>query len=227
MSIRRAVPVVALLALGCGKTEAPAEAASAAQKPADEPKVAAAGGADAKKAAATALEKAPLAGKQSPLIAHEVRDITGKKVSLADYRGKEVMIVNTASQCGFTPQYAKLQELYGKYKDKGFEVLAFPSNDFGGQEPGSPDEIAKFVDSKFGVDFQMFDKVHAKGPEIDPLYRTLTEETPDGIRGEVKWNFTKFIVDPEGKVVARFNTKVDPMAPEVIEAVEKHLPAAG
>lgn len=225
--MRRVILFVAI-GLGCGKSPAPDSSPKAAG--AESPQAKADAQADAAKPAepkdqAPAAAAAPSDG-DSPLIAHEVTDITGKKVSLADYRGKALMIVNTASQCGYTPQYAKLQELYGKYKDKGFEVLAFPSNDFGEQEPGDREEIANFVDSKFGVDFQMFDKVHTKGPEMAPLYKTLTEETPEGIRGEVKWNFTKFLVDPEGRVVERFDTKVDPLAPEVVAAVEKHLPPA-
>ncbi len=135
-----------------------------------------------------------------------------------------MLLVNVASECGFTPQYAQLQELYGKYKDRGLVVLGFPSNDFGGQEPGDAAQIKEFVTSKFAVDFPMMAKVHAKGPEIAPLYKTLTEETPEGIKGEVKWNFTKFLVDPTGKVVARFDSNVDPMGPEMVAAVEKTLP---
>jgi glutathione peroxidase len=153
-----------------------------------------------------------------------VETLDGGQQKFADLRGKAVLIVNTASQCGFTPQYAKLQELYGRYKDRGLVVLGFPSNDFGEQEPGEAAEIKEFVTSKFAVDFPMMNKVHAKGPEIAPLYKTLTEETAEGIRGEVKWNFTKFLVDPEGRVVARFEPKVDPLADEVTSAIEKLLP---
>ena len=104
-------------------------------------------------------------------------------------------------------------------------VLGFPSNDFGGQEPGDAKQIKEFVTSKFAVDFPMMAKVHATGPEKAPLYKTLTEETPESMRGEVKWNFTKFLVDPTGKVVARFESKVEPTSPEVIGAVEQVLPA--
>lgn len=159
-----------------------------------------------------------------PVIDHEVETLEGTKQKFTDYRGKAVLVVNVASECGYTPQYAQLQELYGRYKDKGLVVLGFPSNDFGGQEPGDAAQIKEFVTSKYAVDFPMMAKVHAKGPEIAPLYKTLTEQTGEGVRGEVQWNFTKFLIDPEGKVVARFNSKVEPMAPEMIAAVEKALP---
>ena len=161
-----------------------------------------------------------------PIIDHEVETLEGTKAKLSDYRGKALLLVNVASECGYTPQYAQLQELYGKYKDRGLVVLGFPSNDFGGQEPGDAAQIKEFVTSKFAVDFPMMAKVHAKGPEIAPLYKTLTQDTPEGIKGEVKWNFTKFLVDPTGKVVARFDSGVDPMGPEVVAAVEKNLPKA-
>jgi glutathione peroxidase len=168
---------------------------------------------------------APLAAAgDGPVIDHEVETLDGTKQKLADLRGKAVLVVNVASECGYTPQYAQLQELYGKYKDRGLVVLGFPSNDFGGQEPGDAAAIKEFVTSKYAVDFPMMAKVHAKGPEIAPLYKTLTEETPEGMRGEIKWNFTKFLVDPTGKVVQRFDTKVEPLAPEVIAAIEKVLP---
>ena len=172
-----------------------------------------------------AAKPAPLAAA-GPILDHTVETLEGTKQSLADYRGKAVLLVNVASECGYTPQYAQLQELYGRYKDRGLVVLGFPSNDFGGQEPGDAAQIKEFVTSKYAVDFPMMAKLHAKGPEIAPLYKTLSEETPDGIKGEVKWNFTKFLVDPTGKVVARFDSGVDPMGPEVVAAVEKNLPKA-
>ena len=170
---------------------------------------------------------APIAQVTSPIVDHEVETLDGTKQKLSDYRGKAVLLVNVASECGFTPQYAALQELYGKYKDRGLVVLGFPSNDFGGQEPGDAAQIKEFVTSKFAVDFPMMAKVHAKGPEMAPLYKTLTEDTPEGIKGEVQWNFTKFLVDPTGKVVARFDSNIDPMSPEMIATVEKALPKAG
>lgn len=160
-----------------------------------------------------------------PIIDQEVETLEGTKAKLSDYRGKALLLVNVASECGYTPQYAQLQELYGRYKDRGLVVLGFPSNDFGGQEPGDAKAIKEFVTSKFAVDFPMMAKVHAKGPEIAPIYKALTEDTADGIKGEVKWNFTKFLVDPSGKVVARFDSPVEPMSPELTAAVEKALPA--
>jgi glutathione peroxidase len=161
-----------------------------------------------------------------PVLDHEVKLLDGTAKSLADYRGKALLVVNTASECGFTPQYADLQEVYAKYKDRGLEVLAFPSNDFGAQEPGTPEDIRKFVDSKYSVEFEMFDKVVITGDDKTPLYQTLTEETPEGIKGDVKWNFTKFLVDPQGRVVKRFESPVSPTDPQVITAIEAVLPKA-
>ncbi|WP_146661257.1 glutathione peroxidase [Enhygromyxa salina] len=158
------------------------------------------------------------------ILDQQVKLLDGTTKSLSDYRGKALLVVNTASECGFTPQYAELQELYGKYKAKGFEVVAFPSNDFGGQEPGTPEQIDAFVHSEYAVEFPMFDKVVTKGANKDPLYRTLTEETGEGIKGEIAWNFTKFLVDPQGRVVQRFEPPVTPLAPELIAALEKVLP---
>ncbi|PRP99885.1 glutathione peroxidase [Enhygromyxa salina] len=153
-------------------------------------------------------------------------DLDGTTKNLTDYRGKALLVVNTASECGFTPQYAELQELYGKYKDRGFEVIAFPSNDFGGQEPGTPEQIDAFVHSEYAVEFPMFEKVITKGADKDPLYRTLTEQTGEGIKGEIAWNFTKFLVDPQGRVVRRFEPPVTPLDPTLITALEQVLPDA-
>jgi glutathione peroxidase len=172
-------------------------------------------------------KEVPMASKFVPndvVLDHEVAMLDGSKKSLADYRGKAVLVVNTASECGYTPHYADLQEVYTKYKDEGLEVVAFPSNDFGGQEPGGSEEIRTFVDREYSVEFPMFDKVHAKGPDISPVYKTLAQESGDGIRGEVKWNFTKFLVDPEGKVVARFEPPVRPNDPQVLAEIERVLP---
>lgn len=159
-------------------------------------------------------------------IDHQMQDLAGENVSLSDYRGKALLIVNVASECGYTPQYTGLQKLWETYRDRGLVVLGVPSNDFGGQEPGSSEEIRNFCDTRYRVTFPMMAKVHAKGPDIAPLYKSLTEETGDGIAGEVRWNFTKFLVDPEGRPVARFEPKVDPLAPELVEAVERVLPAS-
>ena len=159
-----------------------------------------------------------------PVIDHSVQTLSGETLSLASYRGKAMLIVNTASECGFTPQYAGLETLHEKYASRGLAVLGFPCNDFGGQEPGGPAEIKDFCTKNFGVKFPLFAKVHAKGPEKAPLYRTLTEETAEDFRGEVRWNFTKFVVDTEGHVTARFGPKTEPLADEVTAAIEKVLP---
>jgi glutathione peroxidase len=157
---------------------------------------------------------------------HEVKLLDGTTKKLSDYRGKLLLVVNTASACGLTPQYAELQQLYATYKDKGLEVLAFPSNDFGGQEPGTPAEIRAFVDAEYSVEFTMFDKVVTKGDAKDPIYKTLTEETGEGIKGELAWNFTKFLVDPQGRVIQRFEPPVRPLDPQVVAAIEHLLPGA-
>ncbi|MDC0671189.1 glutathione peroxidase [Nannocystis radixulma] len=209
----RSLALLALVAVACDSSPTPSKPAPA------EPAKAA--------PAAPVAAPAASAAAEGPTIDHVVETLDGGQQKFADLRGKAILVVNTASQCGFTPQYAKLQELYGRYKDRGLVVLGFPSNDFGEQEPGDAAQIKDFVASKFAVDFPMMNKVHAKGPEIAPIYKTLTEETSEAIRGEVKWNFTKFLIDPKGHVVARFESPVDPLAPEVTAAIEKVLPAAG
>jgi glutathione peroxidase len=189
------------------------------------------GNTDDKTPEATPAKSAP--ASESPfhpndvVLDHQVKTLDGSDRSLADYRGKALLVVNTASECGFTPQYAGLQQVYEQYRERGFEVLAFPSNDFGAQEPGSNDEIREFVDDKFEITFPMFDKVSANGPDKSPLYATLSEQTGEGIKGEVEWNFTKFVVDPKGRVVARFAPDVEPTAPEVITVIEGVLPKGG
>lgn len=157
------------------------------------------------------------------MIDHDVTLLDGSQASLASFRGKVLLLVNTASKCGYTPQYEGLEKLHERYAARGFSVLGFPCNDFGGQEPGSSDEIKTFCETRFHVTFPLFGKVKAKGPEKSPLYATLTEATPEGIRGEIKWNFTKFLVDKEGNVVARFEPGVDPMSNEITAAVERLL----
>jgi glutathione peroxidase len=161
---------------------------------------------------------------EAATIDHEVQSLSGKTVDLSDYRGKALLIVNTASKCGFTPQYAELQKLHETYSERGLVVIGFPSNDFGGQEPGSAEQIETFCRTNYGVTFPMMAKVHAKGSDKAPIYRTLTEETSGDIRGEVKWNFTKFLVDPDGRVVQRFGSRVKPMSSEMTAAVEAVLP---
>jgi glutathione peroxidase len=151
-----------------------------------------------------------------------MHDINGKETSLKAYAGKVVLLVNVASKCGFTPQYKGLEALYEKYKDQGLVIVGVPSNDFGAQEPGSPDEIKSFCKLNYGVTFPLMTKVHVKGPEKDPLYVALTgKDSP--FPGEVKWNFGKFIIDREGKLVHRFDSKVTPESPELIQAIQAAL----
>lgn len=157
-----------------------------------------------------------------------VQDIDGREVKLRDkYEGKVLLVVNTASECGYTPQYADLEALYEKYREKGFEVLAFPSNDFGGQEPGSNSEIKLFCTETYEVKFPLFAKIPVKGEDKHPLYAFLTdlERNPES-GGEIKWNFTKFLVDDEGKVVRRYESKVKPSDENVAKDVEKALDEA-
>jgi glutathione peroxidase len=144
--------------------------------------------------------------------------IMGLPKSLADYRGQVLLIVNTASKCGFTPQYEGLQKIYDTYHDRGFEVLGFPCNQFGNQEPGTAEEIRQFCEVNYGVTFPMFDKIDVNGDDAHPLYNYLKDEAP-GLLGTkaIKWNFTKFLVNREGKVVQRFASNVTPeeIAPEI------------
>ncbi len=150
--------------------------------------------------------------------------IQGTERNLADYKGKVLLIVNTASGCGFTPQYAALQSLYEKYHDRGFEILAFPSNDFGGQEPASNEEIQKFCNLRFKVKFPLFEKVAVKGDQAHPLFQYLTKESPH--KGSIKWNFSKFLVDQNGQVVDRFAPTTDPLSGKVTGPIESLLSSA-
>lgn len=150
-----------------------------------------------------------------------VTTIDGKETSMAAYKGKTLLVVNVASRCGFTPQYKGLETLYEKYKAHGFEILGFPANNFMFQEPGSNEEIKKFCSLKYNVTFPMFSKIDVTGEDAHPLYRYLTEESE--FKGKISWNFNKFLVSSEGKVVARFGSKTEPLSKEVIEALEKVL----
>ncbi len=153
-----------------------------------------------------------------------MKDIDGKDVALAKFQGKVLLIVNTASQCGHTPQYKGLQEIYQKYKDQGFEVLAFPANQFGCQEPGTDEQIKQFCSSNYNVSFPLFSKIVVKGKEIDPLYDFLTSEATDPKHaGPITWNFAKFLVNRKGEVVARFQPGEKPESGELISAIEKAL----
>jgi glutathione peroxidase len=148
--------------------------------------------------------------------------MAGKEIFLSDYRGKVLLIVNVASECGYTPQYKGLQELYGKYKNKGFEILAFPCNDFGGQEPGSNEDIQEFCSMNFGVTFKLFDKVKVLGNDKNKLFATLTDNDITGTK-DVKWNFEKFLISKNGDVVSRYNSKVKPDDESLIAAIEAEL----
>lgn len=154
----------------------------------------------------------------------KVKDIAGKEVDLADYKGKVVMVVNTATECGFTPQLGALEKLYEEYKDKGFEILGFPSNDFQNQEPREGDEIKSFCERNYGVKFHMFDKVHVKGPETTELFKFLSDKKLNGkISSTPKWNFHKYLIDKDGKVVDYFYTITNPTSGKVKKAIEKLL----
>jgi glutathione peroxidase len=169
---------------------------------------------------------APGTGSPSPQVTtmsfHDftMNAIDGQPKALSDFKGKVLLVVNTASECGYTPQYAGLVRLHEKIKDKGFSVLGFPSNDFGAQEPGSDQEIAQFCDSRFKVSFPLFSKSVVKGGGKSPLYAFLTAAPP---AGEVKWNFEKFLIGKDGKVVGRYPSSVDPEDPKLAADIEAAL----
>lgn len=151
----------------------------------------------------------------------KAKGLTGGEINFSDFKGKKILIVNTASECGYTPQYEGLEELYNKYKDNGLVVVGFPANEFGGQEPGSNAEIAAFCQKNYGVTFPMAAKVVVKGPGIDPLFRYLTDEAGKiGVEDPIKWNFTKFLIDETGKLTKVFAHGTEPLSEEVIETVE-------
>jgi len=170
----------------------------------------------------TTLLALTLSGAPMSLYEFSVKSNDGKDVSLAQYKGKALLIVNTASECGYTPQYKGLEELYQQYKGQGLEILAFPSNDFGGQEPGSDAEIKKFCELKYKTTFPLFAKIPVKGDAAHPLYKYLTGLKDNG--GEVKWNFNKFLVKPDGTVVAHLASGADPTSADVKKQVEAVLP---
>ena len=173
--------------------------------------------------ASFALAASPLANEHS-VLDHKVKDIDGKEVDLSKYKGDVLLIVNVASKCGNTPQYKPLEEVYEKYKDKGFAVLAFPANEFGKQEPGTNEEIKEFCTSNYNVTFPVFSKIVVKGQGINPVYKFLTsKETDPKFSGDIGWNFAKFLVNRKGEVVARFEPKTQPDSPEITGAIEKAL----
>lgn len=151
-----------------------------------------------------------------------VKDIDGNKIELSSYKGKVLLVVNVASRCGFTKQYSGLEEIYRKHKENGFEILAFPCNDFGKQEPGTNEEIKEFCSSKFDVSFQLFDKVKVLGEDKEPLYAFLTDNHVTG-KSDIGWNFEKFLIDREGNIVKRFKSNVDPLSETLITALEEEL----
>ena len=173
----------------------------------------------------------PTAGpetKEEGVLGFTMKDIDGKDVKLSDYKGKVVLIVNVASKCGLTPQYKDLEAAYEKYKDKGLVVLGFPANEFGGQEPGTEKEIKEFCTKTYDVKFPMFSKIVVKGDGIHALYKFLTDEkTNAGMSGEIKWNFTKFLVGRDGKVVKRIEPKVKISDEDGVKAIEAELAKTG
>lgn len=155
-----------------------------------------------------------------------VNSLRGEPTTLKEHAGKALLIVNVASKCGLTPQYAELEELQRAYGDKGFSVLGFPSNQFAGQEPGTAEEIETFCSTTYGVSFPMFEKVDVNGEGRHPIYDVLTETADaEGHAGDIRWNFEKFLVSPDGNVVARFNPLTVPSASEVVGAIEANLPS--
>lgn len=188
----------------------------------DEPSASPTKAAEPTKAAAPSVAKAALkvADKSEAASIHSLtmKRLDGTEVSLSEWKGKTVLVVNTASKCGHTPQYEGLQALHAKYKDQGFAVLGFPSNDFGGQEPGTSKEIAEFCTSMYSVNFPMFEKVATKGVEQAPLYALLSKA-----HGEPKWNFHKYLINKDGMPVQAWASAVKPRSAEVIEAIEKQL----
>ena len=153
-----------------------------------------------------------------------LKDVGGRDVKLEQFRGQVVMLVNVASKCGYTPQYDGLQKIYEQYKDRGFTILGFPANNFGAQEPGSNEEIQEFCRINYGVTFPIFSKISVKGDDIHPLYKYLTEkETNPEFGGEIKWNFNKFLIGKDGKIIARFDSKDKPEDAQVTGAIEQAL----
>ena len=181
---------------------------------------------EGKKASAEGTETAVEAhnAEAATALDFKVKDIDGKDVDLAQYKGKVVMIVNVASKCGLTPQYEQLEALYDKYKAQGFVILGFPANNFNGQEPGTNEEIKFFCQEKYEVEFPLFEKISVKGEDQAPLYQYLTSEVTNGeFAGDIQWNFQKFLVGKDGKVIAKFAPRTKPDEAEVVEKIEAAL----
>lgn len=172
-------------------------------------------------AAAPKKKGGPMPATQPKLYSFEMKTNAGKPRKLSDYKGKVVLVVNTASKCGLTPQYKGLEALYQKYKAKGFVVAAFPANEFGAQEPGTDGEIKTFCELNYKTTFDLYSKIVVKGPGIHPLYAYLTKESP--FPGEIGWNFAKFLIAKDGTVAARFDPRTEPSDPQVVKKVEELL----
>jgi glutathione peroxidase len=173
--------------------------------------------------AVTTVAKAKVAPKTSSMYDFKLKTLDGKDADLSKYKGKVLLIVNTASKCGHTPQYAGLQKLHEQYSAKGLVVLGFPVNDFGNQEPGSEAEIGAFCEKNFGVKFPLFAKSSVKGESKAPIWKYLTEEANPELKGEIGWNFEKFLIGRDGKLVARFKSGVKPDSPEIARALDTQL----
>ncbi len=170
------------------------------------------------------LQAAAMHSAVAPVLSFTMPSLAGRKVHLRQYQGKVILMVNTASKCGFTPQYAGLEALYKRFKSKGFVILGFPSNDFGHQEPGTDKQISTFCTAHYGVTFPMFSKIDVKGPQQCPLYHYLTgRKTDPRFAGVVKWNFEKFLISRSGKIVARFRSPVTPESAILVNAVKTQL----
>ena len=165
-----------------------------------------------------------ITSQAQPIDKIAVKDIDHKEITIGAYQGKVLLIVNVASKCGFTPQYTGLEAVYEKYKDKGLVVLGFPCNQFGSQEPGTNEEIKQFCSTKYNVTFPLFDKIDVNGPNRAPLY-VLLAGTDSPFPGDIKWNFTKFLIGRDGRILNRFDSKVKPDSPEMISAIETALAA--
>ena len=169
-------------------------------------------------------EEGAIKKEASPVLNFKMKNIDGKEVFLGGYQGSVLLLVNVASECGFTPQYEDLEKLYQKYKERGLKVLAFPANNFGSQEPGTNEQIKDFCQSKYNVTFDLFAKVSVKGEDQCDLYKFLTDkEKGERFGGEIRWNFQKFLVDRSGKVVGRFEPNDSPVGEKIVRAVEEAL----
>ena len=166
-------------------------------------------------------QEAPGVAMAQSIYDFKVKAMDDKEQGLGDYKGQVLLIVNTASHCGFTPQYAGLEELYERYKSRGFVILAFPANDFMGQEPGDNSTIKQFCELNFKVSFPLFSKISVRGAKIEPLYQYLT--TSSGFNGKITWNFNKFLVDRQGRIIARFDSRTAPLDPSLDEKILKAL----